>query len=566
MKFNGAVKDICANCGKTEAAELMNCSACRLVKYCSVDCQKTHRHQHKKACKLRAAELEHDRMLFGSGLANKETCPVCFLKIPVDPTQYGTQPCCQQMICSGCWHEMDRRGKDLCPMCRKEKPQSDAELTAMLQERAHSGSAAAMFELGSIYASGVHGLDQDLSRAVDLWTRAAHLGSAKAQHNLGVFHEDNDPAKARSFYECAAMGGFCDARYILARIECNEKKNPSAALKHVMISAKMGHAPSLAIVESMFKQEIATKDEYEEAWIGFKSALDEMESPSRAKARQYFAENPEVEEYRMGGISKKEAKEIIDAKLFGLGTERPECPACLVALPGNRREISMAACCGTVLCIGCGFSEDFQGIRCPFCGHDGPIHEEDYVAHKKKRSDEGNSLSKFQLGIVHMDGKFEIPQNTDVALQLWNEAADLGLVEAKFRLGVFYEEEDDDVDRAVVLYEEAAMEGHSEYRVGSLHFPLADNILDTILTVVARYKLGCIEVNYGCSSRAVRHFAVGAKMGNDDCLNALEGMAAEGDATTKEYEDALAGYQSATEKAKTPSREKAKDMMASNEG
>ena len=59
---------------------------------------------------------------------------------------------------------------------------------------------------------------------------------------------------------------------------------------------------------------------------------------------------------------------------------------------------------------------------------------------------------------------------------------------------------------------------------------------------------------------------VGAKMGNDDCLNALEGMAAEGDATTKEYEDALAGYQSATEKAKTPSREKAKDMMASNEG
>jgi len=55
-------------------------------------------------------------------------------------------------------------------------------------------------------------------------------------------------------------------------------------------------------------------------------------------------------------------------------------------------------------------------------------------------------------------------------------------------------------------------------------------------------------------------------MGNDDCLNALEGMAAEGDATTKEYEDAFAGDQSTTEKATTPSREKAKDMMASNEG
>ncbi|EJK56503.1 hypothetical protein THAOC_23596, partial [Thalassiosira oceanica] len=271
MKFNVASKDICSNCGKTEAAELRNCSACRLVKYCSVDCQRAHRNQHKKACKQRAAELEHDRKLFGSGLVNKETCPVCFLKIPVDPTQ-------------------------------QEKPKNDAEMIAGLQERADSGSAAAMYELGIKYALGM-------------------------------------------------------------------------------------------------------------------------------------------------------------------------------------------------------------------------IHEEDYVSRKQNRSDEGDAPSKFQLGIVYMDGEFGMPKNTDIALQLWNEAADLGHTESKFRLGAFYEEEDDDVDRAIVLYEEAAMEGH----------------------IVARYKLGCIEVEYGCSSRAVRHFAVGAKMGNDDCLNALEAMTAEGDATAKEYEDALDG-------------------------
>lgn len=63
-----------------------------------------------------------------------------------------------------------------------------------------------------------------------------------------------------------------------------------------------------------------------------------------------------------------------------------------------------------------------------------------------------------------------MPQNTDIALQLWNEAADLGHTESKFRLGAFYEEEDDDVDRAIVLYEEAAMEGHSESRVGQSSF------------------------------------------------------------------------------------------------
>ncbi|EJK69200.1 hypothetical protein THAOC_09575 [Thalassiosira oceanica] len=279
MKFNDASKDICANCGKTEAAELRNCSACRLVKYCSVDCQRAHRNRHKKACKQRAAELEHDRKLFGSGLVNKETCPVCFLKIPVDPTQYGAQPCCQQLICLGCWHEMDRRGQDQCPMCRQEKPKNDAEMIAGLWERADSGSAAAMYELGIKYALGIYGLDKDLSQAADLWTKAAHLGSAKAHYSLGVYHVDKDPAKARSFYECAAMAGMCEARYSLGRIECEDENNPLVALKHVMISAKMGHAPSLAIIESMFKQKVATKDEYDEAWKGFKSAPDEMESP-----------------------------------------------------------------------------------------------------------------------------------------------------------------------------------------------------------------------------------------------------------------------------------------------
>ena len=51
--------EACANCGKesSDAVKLKNCTACRLVKYCSVDCQKSHRKQHKKACKQRAAEL-----------------------------------------------------------------------------------------------------------------------------------------------------------------------------------------------------------------------------------------------------------------------------------------------------------------------------------------------------------------------------------------------------------------------------------------------------------------------------------------------------------------------------
>jgi len=50
----GAVTMSCASCGKTGAddVKLKICTACKLVKYCSVECQKNHRPQHKKACKL----------------------------------------------------------------------------------------------------------------------------------------------------------------------------------------------------------------------------------------------------------------------------------------------------------------------------------------------------------------------------------------------------------------------------------------------------------------------------------------------------------------------------------
>ena len=54
--------EACAKCGKhgSDTVKLKNCTACRLVKYCGVDCQKAHRKQHKNACKKRATELKDD--------------------------------------------------------------------------------------------------------------------------------------------------------------------------------------------------------------------------------------------------------------------------------------------------------------------------------------------------------------------------------------------------------------------------------------------------------------------------------------------------------------------------
>ena len=52
------------NCSKDGSGtiKLKSCMACRLVKYCSVDCQNIHCKKHKKACKKRAAELQDEEL------------------------------------------------------------------------------------------------------------------------------------------------------------------------------------------------------------------------------------------------------------------------------------------------------------------------------------------------------------------------------------------------------------------------------------------------------------------------------------------------------------------------
>ena len=53
----------CANCGKSMRMLVQFSSNCKMLKYCSRDCQKAHCKQHKRECMTRAAEL-HDEKLF----------------------------------------------------------------------------------------------------------------------------------------------------------------------------------------------------------------------------------------------------------------------------------------------------------------------------------------------------------------------------------------------------------------------------------------------------------------------------------------------------------------------
>ena len=97
---------VCANCGKggSDTIKLKECTACFLVKYCSVDCQQIHRKLHKEACEDRAAELK-DEKLYGQGheRAEGDFCPLCLLAIPFRVDEHSCfLTCCMKRVCNGC--------------------------------------------------------------------------------------------------------------------------------------------------------------------------------------------------------------------------------------------------------------------------------------------------------------------------------------------------------------------------------------------------------------------------------------------------------------------------------
>ncbi|EJK56022.1 hypothetical protein THAOC_24160 [Thalassiosira oceanica] len=147
-----------------------------------------------------------------------------------------------------------------------------------------------MNHLGDKYCHGKNGLQKDMRKALELWTEAAELGSLKALFILGVVHHtgegvEKNMAKAAEFYTKAAMQGCPLSRHNLGCIE-DGHGNYNRAVKHFLISAKMGHEKSVESIKKMFTAGNATKEPYAEALKGYQDAVEEMKSHDRDEAKR----------------------------------------------------------------------------------------------------------------------------------------------------------------------------------------------------------------------------------------------------------------------------------------
>ena len=157
----GDISSFCASCGiaKGDVLKLMTCTACKLVRYCSVACQKHHRPQHKQACKKRMAELRDD-LLFTFTQPESSCygdCPICCLPMPIDTSDFSVMSCCCKSICDGCFYaDMPRQlfgsqKQAVCLYCRHPLPETQAEFDKNKARRAEANDPAALRAMGHIY-------------------------------------------------------------------------------------------------------------------------------------------------------------------------------------------------------------------------------------------------------------------------------------------------------------------------------------------------------------------------------------------------------------------------------
>ena len=231
---------------------------------------------------------------------------------------------------------------------------------------------------------------------------------------------------------------------------------------------------------------------------------------------------------------KQRAAEIKDKHLYSQGHERPEghfCPICTLPIPLSLGEHSIFnTCCMKLICDGCDFAAKKRGMNdCPFCRTPNPDNHADRLAMLRARVDKKDPVAISTLGDQYYGGLLGLQRNVREAIKLWEEAAELGSIEALHNLGVVYDcgnrVQEDNV-QGIQLWTKAAMRGHVE----------------------SRHNLGCSEAKKGNYNRAKNHFLISAKMGHKRSLEMIKKMFIGWIATKEEYAQALRGYQDARRK------------------
>jgi TPR repeat protein len=192
-------------------------------------------------------------------------------------------PCCGKSICRGCFYSFRQSGNmKKCPFCNSDRAgKTDEEDFNELTKRVEVNDAGATFVMATYYFGGVNSCPLDRTKAMELYARAADLGSSRAHFSLGItYYERADLKKAKFHYEAAAMAGHEAARHNLGCIEY-ESGNMERAVKHCIIASSAGHFAAMGAVRIAFDKGLASRDAIDSALTLYNNSCAEMRSEAR---------------------------------------------------------------------------------------------------------------------------------------------------------------------------------------------------------------------------------------------------------------------------------------------
>ena len=176
--------------------------------------------------------------------------------------------------------------------------------------------------------------------------------------------------------------------------------------------------------------------------------------------------------------------------------------------------------------------------KCPFCNVPMAPSEKELLERCKTRMKLNDAGAYLMMGVAYRFGSWGLPQDWAKALEMWNQAAELGSALAHahiahvyvYGLGV-----KKDTNKVIYHSKLAAIGGHE----GS------------------RHNLGTVELTNENILLSMKHYMIAAKSGSKKALNKVGKGYKHGLITKEEYEKTLREYKNIVDMMKSEQRTKA---------
>ena len=242
---------------------------------------------------------------------------------------------------------------------------------------------------------------------------------------------------------------------------------------------------------------------------------------------------------------KKRQALLHDRKLFTQPdeTHHGECPLCFLPLQIDMRKSGFYSCCSQYICLGCVVANRKSNINVPIEAQCCPFCREPVVRGNKK--DRKRLMKRIKandpVAMKEMGWRCYEEGDYDGAFKYLSKAAELGDLDAHFKLGLMYMEGkgvEKDMEKAAYHWEKAAIGGHPE----------------------ARNNLACHEWKNDNIERSVKHFIIAANLGFEKSMKKLWKHYSLGNITKEDLDATLRSHQAAIDATKSKQREEAEKL------